>query len=186
MNIGEYFLELGKVIGQVDSVEIEATTRLLVETYRRDGTIFVIGNGQSAATASAFALDLSKAPAGGSAKRRVRVISLCDNSAALTAWANDTSYEKVFTEQLTSLFRPGDALLAISASGNSPNIVDACQWMRAQGGVVIGLAGFGGGKLKELAQTCVVVNSRDYGHVETVHVAINHFWVDSFRELFAE
>lgn len=186
MNIAEYFWELGNVIGEVDPVEIEATTRLLVETYRRDGTIFVIGNGQSAATASAFALDLSKAPAASPGKPRARVISLCDNTAALTAWANDISYEKVFTEQLVSLFRPGDALLAISASGNSPNIVDACRWMRAQGGVVIGLAGFGGGRLKELAQACVVVKSRDYGHVETVHVAINHFWVDTFKELIAE
>ncbi|MDQ4077999.1 MAG: SIS domain-containing protein [Chloroflexota bacterium] len=170
----------------IAEAQVEGATAVLDRVYRQDGTIYVVGNGQSATTASAFALDLTKQTAPPPGKRRFRVVSLTDNAAALTAWANDVSYEAIFAEQLKGLWRPDDVLLAISASGNSPNVVQACEWVREQGDVVVGLTGFTGGRVRELADACIHVDVDDYGLVETAHIAIMHYWVDLFRERLAE
>ncbi len=186
MNIKNYFDIFFQALKSISSAQLEQATAILDEAYCYDRTIFVIGNGQSAATASAFALDLTKQTASTLLKRRFRVISLTDNLSAITAWANDVSYEAIFTEQLKSLFRPDDVLIAVSVSGNSPNVVKACEWVCQQGGQIIGLVGFDGGSIKQLADVCIVVNSHDYGHVETAHVALMHYWVDLFRGRLAQ
>ena len=183
LSIPDYLATLANTLARIPEAQVEAATQLIAHAYEGDQTIFVIGNGQSATTASAFALDLTKGTAGPG--RRFRVIALTDNTAALTAWANDVNYEAIFTEQLVSLFRPGDLLLAISASGNSPNVLAAAAWARAHEGKVLALTGFGGGKLSEIADAAVVVPSDDYGHVETAHIAISHYWVDYFRAWLA-
>jgi D-sedoheptulose 7-phosphate isomerase len=181
-----YFHTLYTALETIPTAELDAANAIIDKAYQDDQTIYVIGNGQSAATASAFALDLTKQTTPPPHRRRFRVIALTDNLSALTAWANDVAYEAVFTEQLKGLMRPGDVVLAISASGNSPNIVHACQWAREHGGRVLGLAGFSGGRLQELADACVVVRIDDYGHVETAHIAVCHYWVDFFRERLAD
>ncbi len=103
-----------------------------------------------------------------------RVISLADNMALLSAWANDASYDVVFKEQLENLLEPGDVVLAISASGNSPNVLRAMEYARKCGAVTIGFAGFGGGKLKQLVDIDISVSSNNYGQVEDLHLTLNH------------
>lgn len=184
-SIQYYFQQLHDALNTVSSEDFDRATAILAEAYEGDHTIYVIGNGQSATTASAFALDLAKQTACPT-KRPFRILSLTDNTAAITAWANDVSYERIFTEQLRCLFRPHDVVLAISASGNSPNVVHACEWARAQRGKVIALAGFEGGTLRSLADACLIVRIHDYGHIETAHLALMHYWVDYFREQLAK
>ncbi len=180
--IEAYFRTLFDALNTVSRAQLDQATALLEDAYAQDRVVYVIGNGQSATTASAFALDLAKQTITPGLARRFRLVALTDNMAAVTAWANDLNYESVFTEQLKSLFRPGDLLMAISASGNSPNVVAACEWVRQNGGKIIGLAGFEGGRLQELSDVCLVVHITDYGHIETAHLALLHYWVDLFRE----
>ncbi len=182
---GEYFRALYDALQTVSAADFEAATAILDAAYAKDRTIFVAGNGQSATTASAFALDLAKQSAPPEPRRRFRLVSLSDNIAALTAWGNDVGYEVIFTEQLKSLFRPGDVLLAISVSGSSPNVVHAAEWMREHGGLVVAMVGCEGGRLHQIADASVLIRSRDYGHVETGHLALLHYWVDRFRERLA-
>jgi D-sedoheptulose 7-phosphate isomerase len=185
-SFSQYLDVFGTALRTIEPHALESATAILDQLYRNDNTLFVIGNGQSATTATAFALDLTKQTAPPPPKRRFRVISLSDNTAALTAWANDVSYESIFTEQLKGLARPGDVLMPVSASGNSPNLIHACKWMRDNGGKVVSLAGFKGGAVRDLSDACVVVYSTDYGHIETAHIAIMHYWVDLFRERLAQ
>lgn len=180
---GAYFSQLADALQTVDPVVLAAATAILDDLYRRDGTLFAAGNGQSASTVDAFALDMSKQTAGNRNVRRFRTVSLASSISALTAWANDTSYADVFLEQLKTHFRAGDVLVAVSASGNSPNIVRAAEWVREQGSAVIALTGFTGGKLRPVATACVHVDVADYGHAETAHIAIMHYWVDYFKEI---
>jgi D-sedoheptulose 7-phosphate isomerase len=186
VNLRDYFNNLSEILTNISVTQVESITALLDEAYDHDRTIFVIGNGQSAATASAFALDLSKQTISSVLQRRFRVISLSDNLAAITAWANDLSYEAIFTEQLKSLFRAGDMLLAVSVSGNSANVLHASEWVIAQEGKVIALTGCTGGKLQDIATETIVIESHDFGYVETIHIAIMHYWVDYFRERLAQ
>jgi D-sedoheptulose 7-phosphate isomerase len=153
----------------------EAARRLRVarETHAR---IFVCGNGGSAATASHFACDLLKTAGD------FRVVALTDNSATLTAYANDLGYEAVFAQQLRALSQPGDLLVAISASGDSHNILTALLYASAHGLQAVGLLGFDGGEAKGLCDTAVVVPSNNYGQVEDVHLAICHSITAYFRE----
>lgn len=184
LDIPGYFAVLADIVTRIPEAQVAAATALLQAAYQADQTIYVIGNGQSATTASAFALDLTKGTSG--PYRRFRVMSLCDNNAALTAWANDVDYESVFSEQLRALFRPGDLLVAISASGNSPNVLRAAEDVRGAGGKILAMTGFGGGRLSEIADAAIVIPSDDYGHVETAHIGITHYWVDTLRAWLRE
>ena len=177
----EYLAELAAILAHIDPAAVETATRVLVDAYDSDATIFVIGNGGSASTASHFALDLAKNPVHTLDQRPPRCVSLTDNVAALTAWANDTSYDRVFEAQLMSIWRRGDVLVAISASGNSPNVVRAVRWANEHGGTTVGLLGRGGGECASLCHAPVVMPHMDYGHVETAHLALCHYWVDVFK-----
>ncbi len=157
-------LPVGQVQLAID--ELEAA-------YRRDATVFFAGNGGSASTASHFACDLGKGTIRPDC-RRFRAISLADNTELITAWANDVSYEGVFAEQLINLMRAGDVLVVISASGNSANIVRTVEVAREGGLCTIGLLGFDGGKLKALVDIPIVVECRDYGQVESIHLTLHH------------
>ena len=139
--------------------------------------VFVIGNGGSAATASHMMNDLCKGTLGHKGDApwpRLRVIALTDNVSLMTAWANDTDYNHIFSEPLKNLAQRGDLLIAISASGNSPNILAAVEAAKQIGVKVIGLTGFGGGKLAKLADISFVVPSDGYGPVEDVHMILDH------------
>jgi D-sedoheptulose 7-phosphate isomerase len=118
--------------------------------------------------------------------RRFRITSLNDNAAIVTAIANDIGYEQVFVEQLINLIRAGDVLIAVSASGNSPNIINAIRYAQEQSAHVAALLGFDGGLAAELADNAIVVPSNDFGIVEDLHLAINHILVEHFRDHLAQ
>jgi D-sedoheptulose 7-phosphate isomerase len=135
--------------------------------------VYVLGNGGSAATAGHFACDLAKSTVA-AGRPRLRVTALTDSVALLTAWANDASYAQVFAEPLRNLLDPGDLVIAISASGNSVNVLEAVRVARSLGAVTVGLAGFGGGRLVELVDLALVADSADYGVVEDCHLVLQH------------
>jgi D-sedoheptulose 7-phosphate isomerase len=112
---------------------------------------------------------------------RFRVLGLNDNTPMLTALANDLGYENVFSEQLKNLVRAGDLLIAISASGNSPNVLNAIRYAREQSAEVAAVLGFDGGEAARMADVSIVVGSTHYGVVEDVHLVINHIIVDYFK-----
>lgn len=171
--VDRYLNELAAKLAATPRAPIAAIEQALWETYERDGTIIVCGNGGSAATASHFACDLAKWTIH-EGRRRLRALALTDNVPVMTAWSNDAAYERVFVEQLASLYREGDTLVAISGSGNSPNVLRAVEWANARGAPTIGLTGFGGGKLAGLAQIPLVAPSHFMPEVEDVHVALCH------------
>src|SRR5207249_2233829 len=115
-------------------------------------------------------------------RQRLRVTALNDNVALLTAWANDTNYERVFAEPLLNLVDPGDVVIAISASGNSPNVVEAVRIANEMGAATVGLLGFAGGKLLDMVSVPVRVDSHDYGVVEDCHMVLEHAITTSARE----
>ena len=171
--IQAYISHLQGVLERLSLADVRQSIDLVMETYQADRQIFVIGNGGSASTASHVANDLTKGTSLPGV-RRFRVISLTDNVAIMTAWSNDVCYEDVFVEQLEGLVNPGDLVIGISASGNSENIIRAIRHAKTVGCKTIGWTGFGGGKLQQMADVSVVVDSHDYGPVEDVHLILNH------------
>jgi len=152
-----------------------------------DRTIFFLGNGGSASTASHFVVDIAKgtrsslAP-GGEGPKRFRCLALNDNVPSVMAWANDADYSRVFAEQLRNLAVRGDVLVAISGSGNSPNVLEAVRAAQAIGLTTIGLTGIGGGKLKELVDVPLVVPSQSMQHTEDVHLIVLHLLTAYLRD----
>ena len=172
-----YLTNLKAVLDRLPLEKYEESVKLIEAAHAAGKQIFIIGNGGSAATASHMMNDLCKGTVGhkGDAPwKRFKVIALTDNVSLMTAWANDTDYNHVFSEPLKNFAQPGDLLLAISASGNSPNIIVAVEVAKQLGLKVIGWAGFTGGKLAQLADVAVVVPSPDYGPVEDVHMIFDH------------
>ena len=173
----EYLNDLKDVLDRLPMAELDRFVAAVEAAHAAGKQIFVIGNGGSAATASHMMNDLNKGTLGhkGDATwKRFKVIALTDNVSLMTAWANDTDYNSVFSEPLKNLANRGDVLIAISASGNSPNIVAAVEVAKQMGLTVLGLGGFTGGKLAQLADVCFVVPSSGYGPVEDVHMIFDH------------
>ena len=179
---------LRRLRAALDALPREALVQLgdmLLRAYRNDKQVFVVGNGGSASNASHMAADLTKNTIGPNMKR-FRITSLSDNAAIMTALANDMGYEHVFSEQLTNVIRPGDLLVAISAGGNSPNVLNAIRCAQRRSAEVVALLGRGGGAAAELADLAIVVHADDYGIIEDVHLMINHMLVGHFRRFLAE
>ncbi|MCK4814799.1 SIS domain-containing protein [bacterium] len=160
---------------------IEKITDKIFHAYENGGQVFIIGNGGSASTASHCALGFEKQSAV-EGKPRIKSKSLTDNTALITALANDIDYTSIFKEQLINQLDEGDVVIGISASGNSPNILRAIEYARDKGAVTIGFTGFGGGRLKELADECIVLSSNDYGQVEDTHLALTHIISGMLKE----
>jgi len=179
-NVVGYLDRLKAAIDDVPVDRVEAMGEVLYRAYRHGKQVFIMGNGGSAATASHMACDLGKNTI--SANRpRFRVLSLNDNMPLLSALANDIGYEHVFSEQLKNLIRPGDVLIAISGSGNSPNILHAMAYARSRAAMNIALLGFDGGRAAKLADEYVLVPASDYGIVEDVHMILDHVLTEYFR-----
>lgn len=179
-----YFTYLGEVLSKIDLSQIEALADELDRARQQGSTIFVIGNGGSASTATTMANDLGfDILKKSGVDKTFRFFALCDNNAAMTAIANDTGYNNLFLGQLRIHYRPGDILLAISCSGNSPNIVSAVEWVQEQGGRVIGFTAFEGGRLGELSDVHVHVpaDKGEYGPAEDAHLIINHVLAHWFQ-----
>ena len=182
---GEAELYLSRIRAAIDGVDLAAVAEAaqrLREARQANSLVLVAGNGGSASTASHMATDLGV----GSHKGGVglRAICLSDNASVLTATANDVSFNRVFAEQIELLANAGDVVILISASGNSPNILDAVESAQKVGASVIALTGFDGGRLRELAANCVHVPTAkgDYGPVEDVHLMINHMLTEMIRQ----
>ena len=177
----DYVGRHSKVVASLDVAAVEQAIAAIIGAFDQGRTVFTCGNGGSATTASHMAADLGKNSAM-PGKERLRVIGLADNMSWFSALGNDLGYENVFVEQLANFLQPGDVLIAISASGNSPNVVKAAEYARAHGGKVIGLVGFKGGKLKEIADVSVHNQIDDYGPVEDCHLMLDHIFVEALRE----
>jgi D-sedoheptulose 7-phosphate isomerase len=178
---------VGRLHAALDDLGRDELTRLsetLLRAYRNDKQVFVIGNGGSSSTASHMAADLAKNTIGPN-MRRFKIVTLSENAAIVTALANDLGYENIFYEQLVNVIRPGDVLIVVSASGNSPNVIKAIRYAQQQSAEVVGLLGFEGGEAARLADITIVVRSRDYGIVEDVHLTINHMLVEFFQQQLA-
>jgi len=170
-----YFTEYGRALSELPHDWVELAADKLNDVYEQGRRVFIFGNGGSAALASHFACDLSKGTAmPGSSHKRFKAMSLTDNMPLLTAWANDTSYDQVFAEQLRNFVEPGDIAFAISGSGNSPNVLLGLSAAREAGAFNIGLAGFKGGKMKPLCDLCIVIPSDNMQIIEDLHVSVSH------------
>ncbi len=153
----------------------------LDKAYREDRFVFVIGNGGSASNSSHFAEDLCKGCLEDTDRKRFRVLSLTDNTSFITAIANDLGYDRIFEFQLRQFSRPGDVLIAISGSGNSPNVIRAAQYALDQGLVLAGITGFGGGALHKMAHIGVNVPLNDMCQSEAVHAMLMHVVTEALR-----
>jgi D-sedoheptulose 7-phosphate isomerase len=169
-----------QVLDTLDVASVEKAIAEIITAFDHQRTVFVCGNGGSATTATHMAADLGKNSAV-PGKPRLRVIGLADNMSWFSALANDLGYENVFVEQLANFLKPGDVVIAISASGNSPNVVKAAEYARDNGGRVVSLVGFKGGKLKDLGDVVVHSVSDDYGPVEDSHLMLDHIFVEALR-----
>jgi len=178
----EYINEMQQVLAGTPERSIERTIELLFDAWKKRNQIFIIGNGGSASTASHMANDLSKATIV-PGKPRMRVIALTDNISIITAWANDTSYDNIFKEQLENLLQDGDLVLGISASGNSPNVLRAMEFAGRRNAVTIGWTGRNGGKLKDLVDECLKPPSDHVRMNESVHMVLDHMVTDELRRM---
>lgn len=171
---GAYFDYLSEVLKGIDRAAVARFVQLFIDARERDVTVFFIGNGGSASTASHFACDIGIGPR--EFDPPFRALALTDNNAVITAIGNDFGYDDVFTRQLRILGRPGDVVIAISASGNSPNLVSALEYAKTAGIKSFALTAFHGGKIKELADDHihVVTEPGEYGPAEDAHLILNH------------
>jgi D-sedoheptulose 7-phosphate isomerase len=183
-HVHDYLGRLVATLKEIPTDRVERLADLLYRAYADGKQVFTFGNGGSASTASHMAADLSKNTIGPN-MRRFRIMSLNDNMSLVTALANDLGYENMFAEQLQNLIHPGDVLIAISGSGNSPNVLRAIEYAQSRSAEVAALLGFDGGKAAGLADLSVLVDSHDYGVVEDAHLIINHILVEYFRERLA-
>jgi D-sedoheptulose 7-phosphate isomerase len=180
--IRDYFKNFEKIIHNLDISKIERLIELLKKTQSLKKTVFLVGNGGSASTASHFATDIGI----GSLRKQklLRVISLCDNSAVVTAISNDFEYEAIFEQQLRLLGEPGDLLILFTASGNSKNLVRVFEYAKSKGITVFSFTGFDGGVLKKLTSPNnihIETAIGSYGLVEDLHLAVCHVVTECIR-----
>jgi len=179
--VTNYITVLQQTIDQLPKEEIVKVIDLLYSARFSGRQVFIMGNGGSASTASHFVCDLSK-----NTRRegwpRYKVIGLSDNMAVFSAYANDEGYENVFCEQLANLLLPDDIVIAISASGNSKNVVNAIQYAKSQNAFTIGFTGFDGGVLGKLVDINLHIDSNIIEHVEDLHMVLEHMIIKSLKE----
>jgi D-sedoheptulose 7-phosphate isomerase len=180
-----YLQYLSEIFLRLDGEAIASFIDAMDQARQRGAQIFFMGNGGSASTASHFVLDLA---IGCQGAKPFRALSLTDNLAVMSAIGNDLGYDEIFVCQLQTYLHPGDVVVAISASGNSPNVVKALEYAKERGAVTIALTGFDGGKLKQVAQIAVHVptNKGEYGPVEDIHLIMDHLVSSFFRNLCRE
>ena len=172
-HIHDYLENVVSALVRLDREEVNNMASLIFEAYESDKQIFVLGNGGSASTASHFVCDLNKGVSYGRDKK-IKAIALTDNMAIITAYSNDVSYDDIFVEQLKNFLNPGDLVIAISGSGNSKNVIRAIEYANSAGNMTLGLTGYGGGKLKQIAKFSVNANVQDMEISEDVHLSICH------------
>jgi len=169
----EYKAELTKALETIDLEKVNQAIQLLIRARDEGRHIFVCGNGGSASTASHFACDMVKG-ASFNREKRFRIMALTDSMPTLTAYSNDVHYECVFVEQLKNFAQPGDVVVAISGSGNSPSVLRAIEYGNSAGCQTVALTGRDGGKLGPLAQLNLQVSNPHMGRIEDAHMIVLH------------
>lgn len=180
--VSRYFSGLEQMLRAISLAHLERVLRLLEEAYLNGRRIFIMGNGGSAATASHFALDLAKNTIVPGAPR-LKAISLTDHVPLITAWSNDTAYEHIFEEQLANLIEPGDVVIAISASGNSLNLINALRLAEVSRAFTIGLLGAKGGKIKDMVDAYMLAPGKNIEQEEDAHMIVAHVITRHMREV---
>ena len=173
MEIRQYFATVQDLLNHTPFEAVDAVVDVLMAANHAGQTVFICGNGGSAATATHFGCDLAKRPIV-KGQPRFRVVALTDNNALMTALGNDIGYEAIFAEQLLPLVRKDDVVIGISGSGNSPNVLNAMKVGTEAGAITIGFCGYDGGKLKGLVDLPVHVQSFNMAMVEDVHLMLEH------------
>ncbi len=187
MDFKSYKKLVTDTLDTVEQTEIDVLIDLLVDAYRSDKFVFVIGNGGSSANASHLAQDLAKGTKiHPEHEIRLKALSLTDNTPFLTAQANDEGYDTIFEQQLVTYAKSGDLVIAISGSGNSPNITKAIDWANKNGLVTIGVTAYDGGKLYKIAQHKIHVPLNEMCTAESIHSIIFHYVILELREKFKQ
>lgn len=177
----EYLAGLRTVLEQLDTSVVDRMTEAIWRGYEQGRTLFTFGNGGSSALASHFVCDIGKGTVA-PGRRRLRAISLADNVALMTAWANDANYGEIFAEQVRDLVAKDDVVLAISGSGNSENVVRGLEAAQVVGAKTLALTGFYGGRVKALAEICLIVPSENMQHIEDAHLFSAHAIFTAIRQ----
>ena len=181
----EYIKNINSTVGALDEKQIADFINLIYKAYKEDKTVFVIGNGGSAANASHFAQDLAKGTRRNLEQaKRIKALSLTDNIPFITALGNDDGYDTIFEQQLRTFARPGDILICISGSGNSPNILKAVEWANRNKLVTVGVTGFDGGDLMKLSKYSVHVPINNMYITESIHSIIFHYVLTEINKIF--
>jgi D-sedoheptulose 7-phosphate isomerase len=187
LDTNSYMSRLTEELDRIDLMKMERWADLIYGAWETGNFVYIIGNGGSGTTASHMAEDLGKSTLReidlkDESKKRLKVLSLTDNAGWLMAVGNDLAYDQIFVQQLMNYGQPDDLLLAISGSGNSPNVLNAVDWANRNGMKTFGLTGYNGGKLKECQQDGLHVALDDMGMVESIHLCLFH-WV--LNDVFA-
>jgi D-sedoheptulose 7-phosphate isomerase len=187
LDSGPYLQRLCDELARVDQAALQRWSDLIYQAWRQQRFVFLIGNGGSGLTASHMCEDLGKGTLTDSdlldeSKKRLKVLSLTDNTGWIMAIGNDLAYDHIFVQQLMNFASPGDALIAISGSGNSPNVLKAVDWANRHGLTTFGLTGYDGGKLRHIQQDGLHLALHDMGMVESLHMCLHH-WV--LNDVFA-
>lgn len=188
--IDGYISELIRCLNLLDKEKIELIVDVLVAAYKKDRKVFILGNGGAASTSSHMACDLGKGTLQrvyDNTERRFRVISLVDNVALMTALANDLSFDDIFVQQLRNLVETDDVVIALTGSGNSPNVVKAVEYAKSCGAKTIGILGFKtGGKLGKMVDYSIIIDSNHYGPIEDIQLTLNHMiaaWIAKVKNI---
>ena len=187
LDVDEYFKRLQAELGRLDRSQVTEMADLIHKAWQDEKTVFIFGNGGSATLASHLAEDLGKgclreSDLSDESQKRLRVLSLTDNVGWITAVGNDVGYDQIFLQQLMNYGQPNDLAIAISGSGNSPNVVKAVDWANRHGLTSFGMTGYDGGKLRQIQKAGLHVALDDMGMVESIHACVIHWIVD---DLFA-
>jgi D-sedoheptulose 7-phosphate isomerase len=182
LDVRAYLARIQQEVARLDTRAIEALAEAIYQRYLSGRFVYIIGNGGSAANASHLCEDLGKSSVVDfENQKRLKVLSLTDNTPYILAWANDTSFDRVFVEQLRNFGEPGDLLIAISGSGNSPNIIAAVEWANSHGLETFGITGYDGGRLLNLAHHSLHCRLDDMGIVESLHQIAFHYVLDDLH-----
>jgi D-sedoheptulose 7-phosphate isomerase len=181
LDLPSYLQRLNREVARLHQDDIQKWADLVYDAWVNERFVFIIGNGGSGTTASHMAEDLGKSTIRpedlkDESKKRLKVLSLTDNAGWLLAVGNDCGYDQIFVQQLMNYGSRGDLLIAVSGSGNSPNVLAAVDWANRQGLATFGLTGYRGGKLKAMQQHGLHVDLDDMGMVESIHLCVFH-WV---------
>ncbi|MEX2558256.1 MAG: SIS domain-containing protein [Pirellulales bacterium] len=181
LDVSQYLARLKQELERIEQGEIRRMADLVYQAWQNEKFVFIFGNGGSGTTATHMSEDLGKSllrerDLKDETKKRLKVMSLTDNLGWILAVGNDLGYDQIFVQQLMNYGAEGDLVIAISGSGNSPNVLAAVDWANRHGLTTFGLTGFSGGKLRELAQSGLHVALADMGMVESIHLCLFH-WV---------